>query len=78
MYLCVHTCECCYLQTLEEGTTSQEAGVTGSCEPPNECWEPNMGCLLEQNMLLATEPSLQLQDVIEYLNIRRRTVFNNL
>lgn len=36
-------------------------GITGGCEVPWGCWEPNPGPLEEQRVLLATEPSLQPQ-----------------
>jgi hypothetical protein len=32
---------------------------TDGCEPPCGCWELNSGPLVEQPMLLTTEPSLQ-------------------
>lgn len=35
------------------------ARVTDGCEPPPYgCWEPNLGPLQEQQMLLTAEPSL--------------------
>ena len=34
-------------------------GVTDSCELPCGCWELNPGPLVEQPVLLNTEPSLQ-------------------
>jgi hypothetical protein len=35
--------------------------TTGDCEPPNMdgCWDPKLGPLQEQCMLLTPEPSLQ-------------------
>jgi hypothetical protein len=33
---------------------------TGSCEGPFRCWEPNLGLLKKQQVLLTAEPSLQL------------------
>ena len=35
-------------------------GVTDRCEPPHGCLELNQGLLEEQQVLLITEPSLQL------------------
>ena len=43
----------------EEDGRSPETG--NGCEPPCGCWELNPGPLQVQPMLLATEPSLQLQ-----------------
>jgi hypothetical protein len=41
------------------GTGLQILGVRviGSCEPPCECWELNLGPLEEYTLLLTTEPS---------------------
>jgi hypothetical protein len=36
-----------------------ETGVTESSELPCWCWEPNLGSLQEQEVLLTTEPSFQ-------------------
>jgi hypothetical protein len=45
---------------LEGSVGSHETTITGSCEPPHECWESNSGPLEEQQVLLNTESSLQL------------------
>jgi hypothetical protein len=41
---------CMYMQ---EGV---EIGVIDGCEPPGGCWEPNLGSLQEQQVLLTSEP----------------------
>jgi hypothetical protein len=33
--------------------------VSESCKPPYRCWEPNLGPLEEQPVLLTAKPSLQ-------------------
>jgi hypothetical protein len=35
-------------------------GITALCEPSHECWEPDLGPLQEQQVLLTAEPLLQL------------------
>jgi hypothetical protein len=42
------------------GSCDSKTGVPDGCEPPHGCWEGNPGSLLEQSVLLTTEPSLQL------------------
>lgn len=34
-------------------------GIMGGCELPRRCWKANLGPMLEQQVLLTTEPSLQ-------------------
>ena len=46
------------LQRLEEGVRSPATGVGGGYELPCGCWEPNVGPLEEQSVLL-TIKSLQ-------------------
>lgn len=46
----------------EEGTRSLKAGTTGSCESPEEFWEPNSVPQKEQDILTA-ESSLQALSV---------------
>lgn len=43
----------------EEAIGSPESGVTEGCELPCGCWELNLGCLEEQQVLFTTVPSLQ-------------------
>jgi hypothetical protein len=38
---------------------SPKVGITNSCEVPCGNWEPNLGPLKRQRVLLTTEPSLQ-------------------
>lgn len=47
-----------FLQRPEELNRSPRPAVTECCEPP--CWEPNLGPLEEQAVLLIAEPSLKL------------------
>ena len=47
------------LWRLEETTVSPGTGVSGGCELPYGCWEPNSDPLLEQQLLLTTGPPLQ-------------------
>ena len=49
---------------LEEYLKFQESGLTGNCEPPYG-WEPNLGPLEKQQVLLTPEPSLQ--PLIQYI-----------
>ena len=44
-----------YPQRAEKGLGFPETGVTGSCEPPCECWELSQG---PGRTYLTTEPSL--------------------
>lgn len=65
LFLLFHTDECiarvcaCCLRRSEKGVRSPWARVTGSCKLPCRCWKSNQGCLPEQPVLLATEPTLQ-------------------
>jgi hypothetical protein len=54
-------CTMCMQQPADNrrGMGSMETVVTGSCEPPCQCREPNLGPLQEQQALLTTDPSLQ-------------------
>ena len=47
------------LSELAKGVRSTETEVTDGCEQPHECWDPNLGPLQEQQVLLTIEPSLQ-------------------
>lgn len=52
----LHECSCPWV--LEGGIQFPEAGVAGSCEPPDvSSWELNLGPLEDKDMLLATEPA---------------------
>lgn len=42
----------------EEGIRSPETEVTGGCEPPCRCWEPNSGPLQEQQMHLTAKHAM--------------------
>ena len=54
-------CTCAVLQRPQEGAGSSGAAVSGGCEPPHVGhWEPNSGLPEEQQVLLTSEPSLQL------------------
>lgn len=55
-----HMCAWC-LRRLEESIGSPRPGVTDSCVPPNECWEPTPDLLQEQPTLTNSGPSLQPQ-----------------
>ena len=46
------------------GAGSPGTGATGGCEPPCRCWEPNLGPLQEQPVLLPAEPPLQVKSFI--------------
>ena len=39
--------------------------ITDGCEAPCGCWELNSGLLEEQSVLLTTEPSLYLKDMVK-------------
>lgn len=43
-----HMCDWYYYQRVEEDIRSPGIIVTGSCEPPNECWKPSLGPPEEQ------------------------------
>lgn len=47
----------------KEVVRSPGTGVTDAHEPPCECWELNLGPLQELQVLLATELSLQPQQL---------------
>lgn len=52
-------------QIAEVGAGSLGTGITGSCELPCVYWEPNLGPLEEQQMLLiATSSFLSLAPVL--------------
>ena len=57
-------CECTYAMYLpgaciRQGVRPSGAEVIDGCEPPCGCWEPNLGPLQEQQVLLRAEPSPQ-------------------
>ena len=55
----LHACMCTESPcSPEEGAESPGTGVKGGCELTCACWEPNLGPLQEQQMLLTTESSL--------------------
>ena len=70
--LCTTCVECPRRQ--EEGVQSPGTAVTDGDEPPRGCWEPNQG-LLEQLMLVATQPSFQPQSLASYINKKASIVF---
>lgn len=39
----------------KKGAGSPEIRVTNCCEPPNRCWELNLGLLEEQPLIFCTE-----------------------
>lgn len=45
----------------EKGIGFPGTGVLDGCEPPCGYWEPNSDPMLEQPVILTTEPSHQLQ-----------------
>lgn len=58
MYVCV--LPVCVMHTeARGGIESTGIGIRGTCKLPHECWERNLG-LVEQPVLLAMEPSLQM------------------
>ena len=58
MCVCVHhVCAWCFLVP-REGVRSPGTTVTDGCKIPDECWEPNLGPVQEQQALLSAEPSL--------------------
>jgi hypothetical protein len=48
-----------YPGSSEGGIGSPRNDVTDSCEAPGQSWNPNVGLLQEQQMLITPEPSLQ-------------------
>lgn len=51
MSICISFCVphvCWYPRRLEKGVRFPKTGVTGYCEPPYGCWEPNPGLLKKQ------------------------------
>lgn len=44
----------CPLTRLEEGVGYPGTGITEDGQPPYGCWEPNLGPLQEQQVLLTT------------------------
>lgn len=59
MWLCVWHVHGWYPQGQEGGCRFLETGITGTCEPLCGCWGSNLGPSKEQQVLFATEPSLQ-------------------
>lgn len=60
VHACVYVCACGYVYvnagaTEPSGIIVSGTGVLGSCELPDVCWEPDMGPLKEQQVLLNTE-----------------------
>lgn len=51
-----------YLWRSEEGIGFFRIVVTDGCKRPCGLWEPNLGTLKEQQVILTTEPSLYAQD----------------
>lgn len=62
----LHLCKCTpYVQCLqrpENGVRSHRTGVTEGCEPPCECWKPNLGLLQAQPVFVTAELYLQFQN----------------
>lgn len=53
-------------QTTEEGRRPPATGVKNCCVLPCRCWELSLCPLLEQSVLLRTQPSLQMLSSSEY------------
>jgi hypothetical protein len=59
--MCMKVCLYLYVSSTcvhmrpEESVEIPWAGVSGGCESLCGCWEPNLGSLQEQSMLLTTE-----------------------
>jgi hypothetical protein len=79
IYLCVCICMCIcicnvtpyetwYLWKSEEEVRSPGNGVMESCEPPCGCWEPDLGSLHEQRVLLTAETSSWPQHICSCCN----------
>ena len=62
VFLNIHMCTIWVPRVWEEkeGIGFPGNGATDSSEPPYGCWEPKLGALHEQPMLLVTEPSMLL------------------
>lgn len=50
----------------EKDSRSLGEAVTGACELPRECWEPNPGVLEERQALLITELSSPLDFIVKF------------
>lgn len=63
---CVYEHHVCswYLPNPGEGFGSCGTGVLDGCQPPCGSWELNLGHLQEQKVLLTTEPSLKLINLL--------------
>lgn len=61
MFICVYMCIWKYrfFWSPEEGVVFPVAGVLGSCEQPDVCWEPNVGPSQKPYVFLTLEISLQ-------------------
>ena len=58
LHACMHVhylCAWC-LQRPKESVRSLGTRVTDGCDPPNSCWELNLGPMEKKPVLLTTEP----------------------
>ena len=60
----LHSLHVWCLQRPEEDTGFHAIKVTGVYEPPCGSWEPDLGPLQEQQVLLTTESSLQPPEIV--------------
>lgn len=59
LYVHMYVPVCLVLMEPEEGTRSLGCEVTDDCKPAHGCWQPTVGLLQGQQLLLTTESSLQ-------------------
>lgn len=57
VFMCRTSVQC--QGSLEDSVRSPGTSVTDGCEMPCGCWEPKLGSLHHQQVLLNSEPSLQ-------------------
>lgn len=66
IYACLHVCLCTICMqcpwTSEDGVRSPGTGFTGGCELSCGCWDPNLGPLQEQQVVLALGSVFQPQE----------------
>lgn len=56
-------------QRPRESAGASGTGITGACEAPCRCWDPNTGPQWAHQVLLATEPALQHYNTFSSLHL---------
>ena len=59
MDVCAYVCRVPRRSEEGIGYSNPGTGVTGGCESPRGCWEPNLDPLQQLQVFLASEPSVR-------------------